>query len=277
MMFTGGLIGFSPSGETSMSKYLFDNIPQLIRTIKNAESITLFLDYDGTLVRFKTNPMDAIPEKKIITLIKRLIKNPKTIPVIVTGRRLRDIKFFLPIKNLDFIYLHGFGMTFPDFHNGVSDSEKHIIRRIFEEAKKEFSNQNGVFVSNKDNIAVALHYRGFGGNPEGLRRVFKEIVKKHDKNGRIRIMDGSMCLQAILKEWDKGKAVSFVLNKYFKGAFPVYFGDDITDEDVFKVLRSRGITVYVKNDDTRKTNAEFYVNDPEDVFNFLSLLNNEIQ
>ena len=75
--------------------------------------------------------------------------------------------------------------------------------------------------------------------------------------------------------WDKGKTVDYILEKHVPAdALSIYFGDDVTDEDAFRILKDKGITVYVKNDDTRDTEADLFVKDPEDVRSALEKLFN---
>jgi trehalose 6-phosphate phosphatase len=52
--------------------------------------------------------------------------------------------------------------------------------------------------------------------------------------------------------WDKGKAIRLLMKKYGKGGrlsglLPIYLGDDLTDEDGFRIIEKygKGITVYV--------------------------------
>lgn len=49
-------------------------------------------------------------------------------------------------------------------------------------------------------------------------------------------------------KWDKGKALEFLLESLgyasSNDVFPVYIGDDRTDEDAFKVLRSLIVTIF---------------------------------
>jgi len=67
----------------------------------------------------------------------------------------------------------------------------------------------------------------------------------------------------------------YLMNK-FKGKrekiVPVYIGDDVTDETAFKVLKEKGITVFVKGE--RKTSlAEYYLSSTNEVVKFLGQLN----
>jgi trehalose 6-phosphate phosphatase len=77
--------------------------------------------------------------------------------------------------------------------------------------------------------------------------------------------------------WDKGEAVLYVLAALgLDGGdvLPVYVGDDVTDEDAFRVLRERergGIGVRVA-DEAAETGAEFRLEGPEEVPEFLARL-----
>jgi len=52
--------------------------------------------------------------------------------------------------------------------------------------------------------------------------------------------------------------------------FPVYIGDDITDEDVFKALKKKGLMVFVGKSGNSK--ADYYLKNTEEVTKFLRLI-----
>ena len=165
-------------------------------------------------------------------------------------------------------------MDFADFRMDIPEEDKKIIGRIYEDVKKEFSDLVSD-MNKKEDIGINFNYRSYKGDKEDLRRRFIEIVKRHDAEGKLRIMDLSECINVLSKNWDKGKAVNFVLEKHApKDALPIYFGDDVTDEDAFQVLVDKGITVYVKNDDARETKADFFVKDPDEALRALEELFN---
>ncbi|OGX00390.1 MAG: hypothetical protein A2062_07645 [Omnitrophica WOR_2 bacterium GWA2_44_7] len=69
-------------------------------------------------------------------------------------------------------------------------------------------------------------------------------------------------------DWDKGKVVLWLLARQRfilkdKDVFPVYIGDDTTDEDAFKVLKNKGLTIVV--DSQKDSSAEYYVKDTAEV------------
>ena len=50
----------------------------------------------------------------------------------------------------------------------------------------------------------------------------------------------------------------------FDEATVVYIGDDTTDEDAFRTVRTRGVTILVAKD-LKESSADFIVKSPEEV------------
>jgi trehalose-phosphatase len=73
-------------------------------------------------------------------------------------------------------------------------------------------------------------------------------------------------------EWDKGSAVVWVLKQpEFKGRWPLYIGDDKTDQDAFRTIRNCGIGVSV-GPVREKGFAHYTIGNPEGVYRFLKKL-----
>ena len=53
------------------------------------------------------------------------------------------------------------------------------------------------------------------------------------------------------------------------GVLPVYMGDDQTDEDAFRILKRRGVTIFVGIPKPTISSAQYYVKDPSEVHRFL--------
>jgi trehalose 6-phosphate phosphatase len=106
---------------------------------------------------------------------------------------------------------------------------------------------------------------------EQVRSVLREYP-------RLRLTQGRKVLEIrpVIK-WDKGRALEFLLGALGfadrADVFPIYIGDDRTDEDAFRVLRSRGqgagilVTRFPKD-----TLASFSLHDPNEVKDFLRKL-----
>ena len=77
-------------------------------------------------------------------------------------------------------------------------------------------------------------------------------------------------------EWDKGRAILWIMKALGldpSHAFIIYIGDDVTDEDAFRVLQSEGIGLGLRVAwPTGGTAASYYVRDCEEVQDFLQSL-----
>jgi trehalose 6-phosphate phosphatase len=81
-------------------------------------------------------------------------------------------------------------------------------------------------------------------------------------------------------DWNKGKAVLWLLEALDLTApdvLPLYFGDDVTDEDAFAALAGRGIGIYVSGAsgevaEDRVTAAEYRLESPEETGRLLDTL-----
>ena len=75
-------------------------------------------------------------------------------------------------------------------------------------------------------------------------------------------------------DWNKGKAVLWLLEtlELERGkAFPIFIGDDRTDEDAFSALEKRGVGILV-SEQPQVTAASYWLNNPEEVERFLRAL-----
>jgi trehalose 6-phosphate phosphatase len=260
-----------------MSDFLFNYSTTINRNILRSNSIFLFLDYDGTLVPFKDKPTEVITPNKIKQIIKKLIKNPKIKVIIVTGRPLYEIKKLLNIKGLSFIALHGLHI---EEANGLKSKWKQanqarmLIKAIKKDMQPALKYEKGTFLEDKE-LTLVLHYRLLPTNKvQVIRKKFKKVVRTIDKKKILEIINGAKLIETRPKGWHKGKAVEKFLTSQIKvkNYLPIFIGDDITDEDAFRILEKRGITIYVANKSKRKTAAQYWVKDPDDVFTFLQSL-----
>lgn len=260
-----------------MPDFLFDHILQINTKILKSGFIFLLLDYDGTLIPFKDKPSDVTTPKKIKKIIRELIKNQKIMVIIVTGRSLYDIKKLLNINGLSFIALHGLCIETSDgvqFSWKQSNQVQLLIKQIKKDIEDEIKKENGAFLEDKG-LTLVLHYRLLSINKiQKIKKKFKNAVNTNDRKNILEIINGEKVIETRPKGWNKGKAIEMLLTKYAKkkDIFPIYIGDDITDEDAFKVLKKRGISIYVANQSKRMTTARYWVKNPDEVFCFLQSL-----
>jgi trehalose-phosphatase len=75
-------------------------------------------------------------------------------------------------------------------------------------------------------------------------------------------------------EWNKGKALFWLLDALemkISRTFPIYIGDDTTDEDAFQAIKTKGLGIVVM-EQNRKSEADEMLNNTEEVETWLRRL-----
>lgn len=264
-----------------MARYLFDDWEMIARRIKGRK-IFLFLDFDGTLSPIAPTPEKAVLPKKTGALLEKISKSPYVKMAFISGRSLSDLKKKVGIKNVIFVGNHGLEMEGPGIRHrtAVSISYKRVMERIKNDLLEKTTCIPGVFIEDKG-FTISLHYRLVERRRiDLLKKIFYETVILFMVNENIVIEEGKMVFEIKpAVPWDKGKAVSWLLSKKISeskadGVIPFYLGDDTTDESAFPEVKKIGFAVRVGG--PKKTNAEYYLKDTDEVGIFLNRLSREI-
>jgi trehalose-phosphatase len=242
------------------------------------KNIMLFLDYDGTLAPIAPTPEQAMLPQENRKLLEVLAKVPHCQVVIISGRALSDVKAMVGVEGIDYIGNHGWEIDGPHirFETLIPPSVMSALEQVRYELAAKLSAIDGVFVEDKG-ITLSVHYRLVSPSKEPLvRQIFDRVCVPYSRQNKIKIHLGKKVLEvrpAI--EWDKGKAALWFLKKQqtvwgHENVLPVYIGDDITDEEAFKALKDKGLTVFVGS--VGGSHAEYYVESPAEVSEFLKHL-----
>jgi len=210
----------------------------------------LFLDYDGTLTPIVKRPGLAVLSKTRRKALVKLSKNPRVIVAVISGRMLSDLKKRVGLKGIYYAGNHGFEIEGPGVKltHPKALRAKPLLRKIKAALTKQFGNIKGVIVEDKI-LTLSLHYRLVSAKDfRIIERIFPKLVSPYRKTKKIRITRGKKVFEVRPNiAWDKGRAVLWFLKKVAgkSKAIPVYIGDDVTDEDAFKALRKKGVTMRV--------------------------------
>jgi len=255
--------------------YLFDRIKKVLERLRAAKRIFLFLDYDGTLTPIVSHPHDAYLSEETKNLLLRIKKNPRTLLAIVSGRSLKDIRNRVGLKGIYYIGNHGLEIFGPKQGRKWFVSKKIIqpLGGIRDRLNDQFRGVEGVLMEDKGCV-LAVHYRNVDPRwvPSILMRLKQEMMNSV----------ASLCLgfgKYVFEvrpesSVNKGVAVLELLNHVEPGgALPIYIGDDQTDEDAFRALKGKGVTIFVGSPGL--SSARYYVKDPSEVFQFLRVIEKE--
>ncbi|MBI4056124.1 MAG: trehalose-phosphatase [Elusimicrobia bacterium] len=240
--------------------------------ISRGTNFLLGLDFDGTLAPLRRrHDFSALPPRMRNLLGRLSLKRSLTI-VIVSGRRLEDLKRRVRIPRIYYIGNHGMEILGPQglWIHSRAPVWKHTLKSLvfpFHEVLKHFS---GAYLENKG-IAFSFHYRGLSRelSPYLLRRRLADVLRPHRK--LFRILSGKKVWEIRSREpWNKGKALLKLAGQIHGSRKIILVGDDISDEEGFRSLGNRGVTVRVGP--MERTSARFEFKSIKEVETFLMFL-----
>ena len=255
-------------------KELMANWPKLARKIKG-RPLTLLLDFDGTLSRLRNHPDKAVLPRTTKALLEKLAARPGVVLGFISGRDLEVLKEKLGIKKA--VYSGGHGCRIKglglDFSAKTAPKTQRALRDFHTKLAAATSGIPGVLIENKA-FTVGLHYWQVrpSRRPE-LLVIFENLLKKYSG---VYAKHGKFIVEvAPLSSWNKGDAVSYILKKTTRkgqNTFPIYIGDDVTDEDAFRALRGKGLAIKVGGH--KNSAAPYFLRDTVAVRAFLRFLLN---
>jgi trehalose-phosphatase len=259
-------------------KYLFAHWNSVRRRI-GGKYVALLLDYDGTLTPIVETPDRARIPEQTRQLLKALSANSGCTLTIISGRCLKDIKKKVGLRNVVYSGNHGLQIEGPNirFEAPVAPNYKTVLQKIKSELKRMLPPVKGVLLEDKG-LSLALHYRLTNKKEVPfVRRTFYQVALPCLRLGKIKTETGKKVFEIRpATEWDKGKAVLWLLSKQKSHPcgspiLPIYVGDDATDENAFRALKNKGLTIFVGN--PKKSYAKYYLKNTKEVFKFLKGLN----
>jgi trehalose-phosphatase len=259
---------------------LFDAWNKVSHRLKSANHILLLCDFDGTLTPIVDKPELVSLASDTRKLILTLARNRRFTVGIISGRALSDLKKRVGIDGV--IYSGNHGLEIEGFGTNFLEPIAEEVRPLFQILSQVLTitlrGIKGVFVENKG-LTLSVHYRSVDGAEEQkVIDAFDKVTNPLQVTGRIKITKGKKVYEIRPpSNWDKGKAVSWLINKFKENrdkakALPVYLGDDMTDEDAFKVIEGYGgISIYI-GEENIKSAARYHLKSPAEVTEFLRMI-----
>ena len=198
----------------------------------------LFLDIDGTLLEIASTPQAVHPAGADTKLIAALYEKTDGALALVSGRSLAKIdELFSPLK-LPAAGQHGVERR--DARGKVyrPSLPADVLARAAQQIAEFASGHTGLVFEHKG-YSMALHYRLAPRLAGAAHAVVREAARMVGHG--VEVQRGKMVAELKLAGHDKGRAIeAFMKEKPFAGRTPVFLGDDLTDEDGFRVVRRLG-------------------------------------
>jgi len=234
----------------------------------------ILMDFDGTLAEFNVDPAAVtLPPPRQI-LVQTLSQRADLSAGIVSGRRISDLRERVPSSSsMFFAGLHGLEIEGPGirFAHAAAAIAAPAVSLLAKDLRRAVRPLPGVFVEDKT-YSVVLHVRG-ASKADRLHATtrFNALAAPFLSEGTLRLLPGDHILELLPNvDWTKGDAVRTIMrhveDETRETVWPVYIGDDATDEDAFEEIGNSGLTIAVGR---RPAGAAFQVDGPPAVECFL--------
>jgi len=244
--------------------HLFAHWDSIARRIRENNHLALFLDFDGTLVRIAPLPDHVRLEEETRSVLRKLAARQKVTLTVISGRQRAELQRYIGLRKMNYMGLYGWESN---GNKTVPFSARLALVQALLGLLAELPAYPGVWIEPKRST-FSVHLKDASGDTQ--RQVLNEVKK------RIKPLRQSLKVMTNLRDveiapvsiGDKGSAVRKVLDQPdMRGALPIYFGDDFSDEPAFAAAQM-GISVLVGK--RRATHAQYCLRGPGEVAEALS-------
>ena len=234
-----------------------------------APASALLLDYDGTLAPFRTERDCAYPYPEVVPLLEQILGRNKTRVVIISGRPVSEVKTLLgPLGGIEMWGSHGL--------ERISANGSYVQARIAEgvlellnEARGWAEEEKLMPLAEVKPGGIAIHWRGMPQNEvEGIEQRIMKGWAEIARSPELKLLRFESGMELRVARPDKGDAVASIVGESAPSTEIAYLGDDLTDEDSFRALNGRGLTVLVRSE-YRPTAAQVFLKPPHELIDFL--------
>ncbi|WP_372018708.1 trehalose-phosphatase [Pseudoxanthomonas sp. 10H] len=202
------------------------------------DASALFLDVDGTLVGFSTDPDAVRVSALVLEALGAISDRLHGAVALVSGRPLAQLDaLFSPLK-LPAAGLHGheFRGDAAAAHD-IPEATSTFLHDLHRAATHLAAAHPGVLVEDKG-VSVALHWRAA---PHAADIVSGFARERLAGLAGYRLQPGDHVVEFVPEGADKGRAVERMMARApFAGRVPVFVGDDLTDEFGFAAAHRLG-------------------------------------
>jgi len=248
-----------------------------MKDLKN-KRILLFCDLDGTLAPIEPHPSLVTLSEKTKYLLQNIAEFKNINLIIISGRDKHFLEKEFLQKDLNFTLAACHGSCFYSLKDESwidlippSDERwKESVKDILELYTKRTPQS---FIEDKD-YALTWHYRN---SPESFseflaNKLFIEL-EENLISKPVQVMRGKKVIEIKSLYANKGQFIRYWLAKMNEADLPdvvISIGDDVTDEDMFKVLQEQtDLNSYCVKVGSEKSTAKYFINDQNKVTPFL--------
>lgn len=249
--------------------------------LSQARECALLLDYDGTLAPFHIQRDQAHPYPGVRAVLSVIALLGDTRLGIVSGRPANEVPPLLGLgRHQPEVWgCHGWERLKPDGSYQRMTAHPQTLEGLASAYDSLLALACGSLRSvlrldehiERKPMGLALHWRGC--SPSVIKEVHDSVTRAWVKIARetgLKLCEFEEGLELRASECTKADAVEAIIEETSEDAAVAYLGDGLTDEDAFRSLKGKGLTVLVRPK-LRATAADFWIRTLEELLHFLWL------
>ena len=252
----------------------------------NCHRIGLVTDMDGTISPIVSRPEDAQVTQRNRTILEQL-NEVLALVAVVSGRPVDDLQSRVGLSDLVYVGSHGLERWVNGAVSIVPDALQYRpgIERLAEEVRPLAKRFVGLTIEDKG-LSLAVHYRNTR-DPDTVSRTLEPTMQALGRNHGLSLMQGRKVFEfRVPLKVNKGAILGQLVAEYSLDGV-IYLGDDTTDLDAMRKLRSlraetalRGLSIGVESSEMppglRET-ADLLATDVSDIEELLSWFYENLQ
>src|ERR1700675_2646371 len=244
-----------------------ETVPVPRSLVPHLHECAVLLDIDGTLLDLAPTPREVWVPPGLARTLNRLLVRTDGALALVSGRSLNDIDLIFAPEQFPAVGGHGAEMRIRGDSETVATHappmDKELKRRLAVIAKLS----PGILLEDKG-YSLALHYRLA---PHAEKAIYEAVslIRADLPNAPIEVLPGKCVCEIKHSGFDKASGVrELMAHEPFKGRYPIFIGDDVTDESVFAIMPDLGGLAYSVGRRARGVAGHF--DEPGDVRQWLA-------
>ncbi len=194
----------------------------------------LFLDVDGTLLDIAAHPDGVAVSPALKQVLDSAFRLSGGAVALISGRSLWDLDRLFGPMPFPAAGQHGLERRDSTGHVMRHDDTLNRLDRAVRALEVQAREHKGVLLEHKG-LSLALHYRRAPASRDWVHRTMRALLD--DVGPEFQLVMGKMVCELRPGGRDKGTAIAdFMTELPFAGRVPVFIGDDVTDEDGFRVV-----------------------------------------
>lgn len=236
---------------------------RLLQDLRRHRTLYAF-DFDGTLCPIVSDPLHATISPPIIQLLQKLSSSSPV--AVISGRSLADLRTRIDCDGIRMVGNHGAEAHALDGGEFAWMQTCTVWSRSLQEWTRS-ENWPAEAVIEHKGLSISLHYRACVNRESARQKLLALVDGLHP---RPRVIGGKCVLNLVPDDCPhKGHALLKLMDSS-QCERALFFGDDVTDEDVFSLEDNRvvGVRVTPHSD----SHASYFLENQDEISKLLQLL-----